>query len=167
MLPKSPRLKPRKKRSRDGPSSWKKSWHSQGSIFAPRSEKQFYRIFNEAEEATDDDDADSEESDLVALPDTGLPAVEGTAGTKRGRRPLPEDLPRERVCPASLPDSAKNFGDGGLEALVRIGEPRHDRLCFRQFFRSSNLRRERMHCQILRSDRPRRYDRSDETTLCW
>ncbi|WP_313903227.1 hypothetical protein [Rhizobium leguminosarum] len=43
---------------------------------------------------------------MADLPDTGLPAVDSTAGKKRGRRPLPEDLPRERV-EYDLPDDQK------------------------------------------------------------
>ena len=43
--------------------------------FAPRSEKHVDRIFNEAEQAADEDDADSEESDVVDLPDTDYPHV--------------------------------------------------------------------------------------------
>lgn len=74
--------------------------------FAPRSEKHVDRLFNEAEQAADEDDADSEESDVVDLPDTGLPATDGTTGKKRGRRPLPENLPRERV-EYDLPDAQK------------------------------------------------------------
>lgn len=74
--------------------------------FAPRSEKHVDRLFNEAEQAADEDDADSEESDVVDLPDTGLPSVESTTGKKRGRRPLPENLPRERV-EYDLPDAQK------------------------------------------------------------
>ncbi len=65
--------------------------------FGPRSEKHIDRIFNEAEQAADEDDADSEESDAVDLPDTGLPSAESATGKKRGRRPLPENLPRERI----------------------------------------------------------------------
>ena len=65
--------------------------------FAPRSEKHVDRIFNEAEQVADEDEADSEDSDVVDLPDTGLSSVESTTGKKRGRRPLPENLPRERV----------------------------------------------------------------------
>lgn len=65
--------------------------------FAPRSEKHVDRIFNEAEEGADEDGADSHESELIDIPDTGLPPVESTTGQKRGRRPLPENLPRERV----------------------------------------------------------------------
>jgi len=74
--------------------------------FAPRSEKHVDRIFNEAEQVADEDDADSEDSDVVDLPDTGLPSVESTTGKKRGRRPLPENLPRERV-EYDLPDGQK------------------------------------------------------------
>lgn len=71
--------------------------------FAPRSEKHVDRLFNEAEEAADDRDYGDDGADL---PDTGLPAVDSTAGKKRGRRPLPEDLPRERV-EYDLPDDQK------------------------------------------------------------
>ncbi|MEY9166449.1 transposase [Sinorhizobium fredii] len=69
--------------------------------FAPRSEKHVDRIFNEAEQVADEDD-----SDVVDLPDTGLPPVESATGKKRGRRPLPENLPRERV-EYDLPDDQK------------------------------------------------------------
>jgi transposase len=72
--------------------------------FAPRSEKHIDRIFNEAEQAADEDDAGSEEN--VDLPDTGLPLGESATGKKRGRRPLPENLPRERV-EYDLPDDQK------------------------------------------------------------
>lgn len=73
--------------------------------FAPRSEKHVDRLFNEAEEASEEDDPDHGD-DVADLPDTGLPAVESAAGKKRGRRPLPEDLPRERV-EYDLPDDQK------------------------------------------------------------
>jgi hypothetical protein len=56
--------------------------------FAPRSEKHVDRILNEAEQVADEDEADSEDSDVVDLPDTGLPAIEGTTGKKRGRKVL-------------------------------------------------------------------------------
>src|SRR6266568_3143866 len=59
--------------------------------YAPRSEKLTERIFNEAEQAA----AEGEETDDVeaaAIADTGLPDAE-----KRGRKPLPDGLPRERV----------------------------------------------------------------------
>jgi transposase len=67
--------------------------------FAPRSEKHMDRIFNEAEQATleGDADEDADEADAVALPDTGLPEIEKPEGKKPGRRPLPANLPRQRV----------------------------------------------------------------------
>ncbi|MCP3477713.1 IS66 family transposase (plasmid) [Bradyrhizobium sp. CCGUVB1N3] len=74
--------------------------------FAPRSEKHIDRLFNEAEQAADEDPADNEDDDVVALPDTGLPATEGATGRKRGRKALPENLPRERV-EYDLPDDQK------------------------------------------------------------
>lgn len=72
--------------------------------FAPRSEKHIDRLFNEAEQIGDEDDG--EDDDVVALPDTGLPATVGTTGKKRGRKALPENLPRERV-EYDLPDAQK------------------------------------------------------------
>lgn len=74
--------------------------------FAPKSEKHIDRLFNEAEQAADEDDADSEDGDVVVLPDTGLPASEGAPRKKRGRKALPENLPRERV-EYDLPDAQK------------------------------------------------------------
>lgn len=70
--------------------------------FAPRSEKHMDRVFNEAENAaleTDADErlADGDETDATELPDTGLPEVEKPEGRKRGRKPLPANLPRQRV----------------------------------------------------------------------
>jgi transposase len=73
--------------------------------FAPRSEKHIDRLFNEAEIAADEDGSDDGDA-AIDLPDTGLPAVDRTAGKKRGRRPLPEDLPRERV-EYDLPEDQK------------------------------------------------------------
>jgi hypothetical protein len=40
--------------------------------FAPRSEKHVDRLFNEAEQAADEDDAGSETDNIAELPDTGL-----------------------------------------------------------------------------------------------
>src|SRR5438132_158135 len=74
--------------------------------FAPKSEKHIHRLFNEAEQAADEDDADGEDGDVADLPDTGLPASEGATGKKRGRKALPENLPRERV-EYDLPDDQK------------------------------------------------------------
>lgn len=70
--------------------------------FAPRSEKHMDRIFNEAEQASHEGDADEDlgdidEPDAIDLPDTGLPEAQNPAGKKRGRKPLPANLPRQRV----------------------------------------------------------------------
>ena len=80
--------------------------------FAPRSEKHIDRLFNEAEQVAvkadgGENDSDGEEGDVAELPDTGLPPVKGETGKKRGRRPLPENLPRERV-EYDLPDDQKS-----------------------------------------------------------
>ena len=64
--------------------------------YAPRSEKLKERIFNEAEQAAaEGEEADDVEADLIA--DTGLPDAEQPEPKKRGRKPLSEGLPRERV----------------------------------------------------------------------
>jgi transposase len=70
--------------------------------FAPRSEKHVDRVFNEAEKAALEADADEgpaqfDETDATELPDTGLPEVGKPEGRKRGRKPLPANLPRQRV----------------------------------------------------------------------
>ena len=70
--------------------------------FAPRSEKHLDRVFNEAEQAALEDDADEDHDDIdepgaADLPDTGLPEAKQPEGKKRGRKPLPADLPRQRV----------------------------------------------------------------------
>ena len=64
--------------------------------YAPRSEKLKDRIFNEAEQAAaEGDDTDNAEPNLIA--DTDLADAEPPEPKKRGRKPLPDDLPRERV----------------------------------------------------------------------
>ena len=73
--------------------------------YAPRSEKLTERIFNEAEQAA----AEGEETDDVEaapIADTGLPDAEKPEPKKRGRKPLPEDLPRERI-EHDLPEDQK------------------------------------------------------------
>lgn len=70
--------------------------------FAPRSEKHVDRLFNEAEQIAGEDGDD----DVIDLPDTGLPLAEMPERKKRGRRPLPENLPRKRV-EYDLPDDQK------------------------------------------------------------
>jgi transposase len=65
--------------------------------FAPKSEKHIDRLFNEAEQVADENDAGHEDGEVVDLPDTGFATIEKPEGKKRGRKPLPEHLPRERV----------------------------------------------------------------------
>lgn len=65
--------------------------------FAPKSEKHVDRLFNEAEQVVDEGDRDRADGEVIDLPDTGLPPAESGPGKKRGRKPLPEHLPRERV----------------------------------------------------------------------
>ncbi|UVK50138.1 IS66 family transposase (plasmid) [Mesorhizobium sp. AR02] len=75
--------------------------------FAPKSEKHVDRLFNEAEQVADEDDAGSEDGNVVDLPDTGFPSTEKKPeGKKRGRKALPEHLPRERV-EYDLPEDQK------------------------------------------------------------
>lgn len=64
--------------------------------FAPKSERHVDRLFNEAEQVTVEDET-ANDGDLVDLPDTGFASTEKPEGKKRGRKPLPEHLPRERV----------------------------------------------------------------------
>lgn len=91
--------------------------------FAPRSEKHVDRLFNEAEQVANEDDAGSET--IAELPNTGLPPVESTTGKKRGRRPLPANLPRERV-EYDLPDDQMwpdaSHGRGRYRATSYRGE---------------------------------------------
>lgn len=74
--------------------------------FAPRSEKRADRVFNEAEQVGVEAKAGGDEDKAVDLPDTGLPPAGDGEGRKRGRKPLPENLPRERVL-YDLPDDQK------------------------------------------------------------
>jgi hypothetical protein len=60
--------------------------------YAPSSEKRSERVFNEAEQMGPESQADA-----VALPDTDLPEAAPPVPQKRGRKPLPADLPRKRV----------------------------------------------------------------------
>jgi hypothetical protein len=66
--------------------------------FAPSSEKLKDRVFDEDERMAgtalaDDDDV----GDTFVLPDTGLPEVAAPAVGKRGRGPLPVELPRQHI----------------------------------------------------------------------
>jgi len=60
------------------------------------------RVFNEAEQACLEDDTEDGHDDVdepvaADLPDTGLPEARKPECKKRGRKPLPADLPRQRV----------------------------------------------------------------------
>lgn len=72
---------------------------AQQQLYAPRSEKLKDRVFNEAEQnaATEAAEEDEDEDDASAVPDSGLPAAEPERRGKRGRKPLPADLPRIRI----------------------------------------------------------------------
>ena len=82
---------------------------AQSNRFAPSSEKLRDRVFDEAEQIAaaepDDDDAGDTE-DTFALPDTGLPDAPAPARNKRGRKPLPAHLPRQRI-EYDLPEDQK------------------------------------------------------------
>ena len=83
--------------------------------YAPSSEKRSERVFNEAEQMNP-----ALPDSAMTLPDTGLPEVAPAAPQKRGRKPLPADLPRKRV-EYDLSEDQKICGccQG---ALHRIGE---------------------------------------------
>lgn len=84
--------------------------------FAPKSGKHVDRLFDEAEQVADEDEASGEDGEVVDLPETGFATIEKPEGKKRGRKPLPEHLPRERVeydladdqkaCPCCRPSDA-------------------------------------------------------------
>jgi transposase len=65
--------------------------------FAPSSEKLKDRVFDEAEQIAATEPADDDSDDTFALPDTGLPEVGQAERGKRGRKPLPAELPRQRI----------------------------------------------------------------------
>jgi len=65
--------------------------------FAPSSEKLKDRVFDEAEQIAATEPADDDSDDAFALPDTGLPEVDQPERGKRGRKPLPAELPRQRI----------------------------------------------------------------------
>jgi len=93
--------------------------------FAPRSEKHMDRVFNEAEQAFHESDADEDHDDIdetgaADLPDTGLPEAGKPEGKKRGRKPLPADLPRQRI-EYDLADDQKVCPCCG-EGMHRMGE---------------------------------------------
>lgn len=94
--------------------------------YAPRSEKSKDRLLNEAEQAAAEtaagiggQDGGGGEGDTV-VPDTGFSEGGPDAGAKRGRKPLPASLPRERV-EYTLPEDAQ-ICPCCSNRLHRIGE---------------------------------------------
>ena len=90
---------------------------AQLKLYAPSSEKRGDRVFNEAEQADADSDLDD---DAMEPPETGMPEVVPPAPQKRGRKPLPADLPRKRVEYDLAPEQKMCACCQG--ALHRIGE---------------------------------------------
>ena len=102
---------------------------AQSKRFAPSSEKSRDRVFDEAEQITatepgDDDNDDAE--DTFALPDTGLPDAPIPGGNRRGRKPLPAHLPRQRI-EYDLPEDQK-ICPCCAHALHRMGEELSEQL---------------------------------------
>lgn len=96
---------------------------AQNKRFAPSSEKAPDRRFDEAEcDASQDPVARGDEAadQAFGLPDTGLPSAPQRTTGKLGRKPLPADLPRERI-EYDLPDTQKACTCCG-HALHRMGE---------------------------------------------
>ncbi|MGF6604618.1 transposase [Paraburkholderia sp. GAS448] len=79
---------------------------AQDKRFAPSSEKLKDRVFDEAEQIAATQCADDEVDDAFALPDTGLPETGTPVQGKRGRKPLPAHLPRQRI-EYDLPEAQK------------------------------------------------------------
>jgi hypothetical protein len=88
--------------------------------YAPKSEKCKDRVFNEAEQAAEAEPADEDDGDVPELPDTRLPEIDTPEPGKRGRKPLPADLPRERI-EYDLPEDQKICPCCG-KAMPRMGE---------------------------------------------
>ncbi|KVU30230.1 IS66 family transposase [Burkholderia ubonensis] len=88
--------------------------------YAPKSEKRRDRLVNEAEEAAEVESASEDDCDVPSLPETGLPELDQPEPRKRGRKPLPADLPRERI-EYDLPEDQKTCPCCG-KALHRMGE---------------------------------------------
>ena len=82
---------------------------AQQQHFAPKSEKLKDRLFDEAEQiaVAEPDGDDGEDTDAgELLLDTGLPEADERKRRKRGRKPLPADLPRIRI-EHDIPDGQK------------------------------------------------------------
>jgi transposase len=99
---------------------------AQSKRFAPGSEKLKDRAFDEAEQIAAGEPVDDDPEGVFALPDTGLPEVEDPARRKRGRRPLPADLPRQRI-EYDLPEEQK-ICPCCRNAMHRMGEQTSEQL---------------------------------------
>lgn len=88
--------------------------------YAPKSEKRRDRVFNEAEETAQAESAEEDDGEALTLPDTGLPEPGQPEPRKRGRKPLPADLPRERI-EYDLPEEQK-ICPCCSKAMHRMGE---------------------------------------------
>lgn len=94
--------------------------------YAPKSEKRRDRVFNEAEEAAQAQPDYEGDGDVLTLPDTGLPELGQPGPRKRGRKPLPADLPRERI-EHDLPEDQK-ICPCCSKAMHRMGEETSEQL---------------------------------------
>lgn len=94
--------------------------------FAPSSEKQADRLFDEAEHIAATEPGGEDVDAPFSLPETGLPPVGEPARSKRGRKPLPADLPRTRI-EYDLPQEQKACACCG-HALHRMGEQTSEQL---------------------------------------
>jgi transposase len=94
--------------------------------YAPKSEKRKDRVFNEAEQAVQDEAEEEDDGEVPVLPDTGLPDVKPAETRKPGRQPLSADLPRKRID-YDLPEGRRNCPCCG-EAMHRMGEETSEQL---------------------------------------
>ncbi|HJW57936.1 MAG TPA: IS66 family transposase [Burkholderiaceae bacterium] len=93
---------------------------AQSKRFAPSREKLTDRVFDEAEQMAADAFGRDDAEEAFVLPDTGLPQAEAPASAKRGRKPLPANLPRTRI-EYDLPEDRK-ICPCCRGALHRMGE---------------------------------------------
>ncbi|QKM57730.1 hypothetical protein CG017_05810 (plasmid) [Burkholderia glumae] len=101
---------------------------AQSKRFAPSSEKLKDRVFDEAEQMAAAAPSEDPDDDAFALPDTGLPAPDEPERGKRGRKPLPAELPRQRI-EYDLPDDEK-VCPCCRSAMHRMGEEVSEQLHF-------------------------------------
>jgi transposase len=94
--------------------------------FAPSSEKLKDRVFDEAEQDAAIEPVEDDPEGVFALPDTGLPQADGPGRGKRGRKPLPADLPRTRI-EYDLPEGQK-VCPCCQNAMHRMGEEMSEQL---------------------------------------